>query len=99
MKRTPFITDKEFRVTVKMAREYSATIKVWATDQAEADQMALDLFEEHVYDINGARGVSLGLPPPWDEHESHDRGDRHDLSLRRLRQGDDWLRRVLQGER
>ena len=63
MKRTPLITDKEFRVTVKMAREYSATIKVWATDQAEADQMALDLFEEHVYDINGAHGVSLGLPP------------------------------------
>jgi hypothetical protein len=25
--------------------------------------MALDLFEEHVYDINGAHGVSLGLPP------------------------------------
>ena len=72
MKRAPLITDKEFRVTVKMAREYSATIKVWATDQAEADQMALDLFEEHVYDINGAHGVSLGLPPPWDEHESHD---------------------------
>ena len=72
MKRTPSITDKEFRVTVKMAREYSATIKVWATDQAEADQMALDLFEEHVYDINGARGVSLGLPPPWDEHQCHD---------------------------
>ena len=39
-----------------MAREYSATIKVWATDQAEADQMALDLFGEHVYDINGAQG-------------------------------------------
>ena len=72
MKRTPLITDKEFGVTVKMAREYSATIKVWATDQAEADQMALDLFEEHVYDFYRAHGVSLGLPPPWDEHRSHD---------------------------
>jgi hypothetical protein len=56
MKRTPLITDKEFRVTVKMAREYSATIKVWATDQAEADQMALDLFEEHVYESTARKG-------------------------------------------
>ena len=60
---------REFRVTVKMTREYSASITVRAADQVEAARMALVRFG---HDFNSAHGVILNLPPPWDEHECHD---------------------------
>jgi hypothetical protein len=61
-----------WRVTVKMLREYSATIEVRARSQEEADEAALDAFEKVACE-EGLGGCDLGLPPPWNEHESTDR--------------------------
>lgn len=60
---------KTFRVTVKVVHEYSATIPIRARNQAEAEKAALDKYWRFACDV-GVNAVSLGLPPPWDEHES-----------------------------
>jgi hypothetical protein len=61
-----------YRVTVTMLREYSVTLPVWASSQAEADKAALAAFEQNAVE-KGLYGLSLGLPEPWEEHECVDR--------------------------
>jgi hypothetical protein len=54
-----------FSVMIKVVREHSATIKVRAASQAEADELALAMYWE--------RGDGpLGLSAPWVEHEPRD---------------------------
>ena len=57
---------RSFRVTVRVVREHTATVTVWARDQDEADRRALNLWEKQVFT---ADTWGLGLPQPWDEHE------------------------------
>jgi hypothetical protein len=74
---------KTFNVTVNVVREYSATIKISARDQAEAEKIALEQYNrwrcrgmahslrgDYDFDSKFYDGVCLGFPPPWDEHES-----------------------------
>lgn len=63
---------KRFSVTVKMEREYSATIEIEAHDQAEADRLALLQFNVWASE-EGVQIMPLGFPEPWDEHENTDR--------------------------
>ena len=62
---------RTYRVTVTMLREYSATISVRAESQEAADRAALKLFHKWACD-EGTKGLSLGFPPPWQEHECID---------------------------
>jgi hypothetical protein len=64
--------DEKFPVTLNFVREYSMTIKLRAASQEEADKKALAMFEEHAC-TEGLIAAGLGLPQPWDEHESIDR--------------------------
>jgi hypothetical protein len=75
------VSEREFTVTIKMTREYEATIKVQATDQAEADRRALALFDRHARP-EGLQCDGLGLPPPWTEYEPRTRAPKIDTSSR-----------------
>jgi hypothetical protein len=59
---------RSWNITVKMTREYEATIAVLAGTQDEADRKALDKFNEYARK-KGLRQDDLGLPAEWDEHE------------------------------
>ena len=59
----------DFPVTLRIVREYSATILVPARDQAEADRLALAAYDAWRSDLDAEIRVYLGFPPPWDEHE------------------------------
>ena len=72
---------KNYRVTVTMQREYAASITVRASSQDEADQAAIAAFWKQACE-EGLHGLSLGLPPPWDEHESTDSDPAIDLRFR-----------------
>ena len=64
------MTDKRtYRVTVTKLREYAATITIRAASQAAADRAALAAFNEFACEV-GFQAMPLGLPPPWQEHES-----------------------------
>jgi hypothetical protein len=64
-------TCKTFNVTVKLLREFSATIEIRARNQAEAEKIALDKYDDFACGRDGDMdGYSLGFPPPWHEHES-----------------------------
>ena len=72
---------RDYRVTVTMQREYAASITVRASSQAEADQAAIAAFWKWACE-EGLRGLSLGLPPPWEEHESNDHDPEIDTRFR-----------------
>jgi hypothetical protein len=88
---------RTYRVTVTMLREYSATIAVRASSQAEADRAALAAFDKWACE-EGMQARPLGFPPPWKEHESDDREPEVDsgLPLCRLRKGYGREWRILQ---
>jgi hypothetical protein len=71
---------KNYRVTVTMRREYSATIAIRAGSQAEADLAALAAF--HKWAWEEADGRWLRFPPPWTEHESYDEDPEIDTRSR-----------------
>lgn len=79
---------RDFPVTIKIVHEYNATIRVPACDQAEADRLALQLFDEWRSDLDNDIRVDLGLPLPLGRARAdHQRArDRSSVSLRRLRQ-------------
>jgi len=63
---------KTFNVTVKVVREYSATVKIAARTQADAEEIALDKYWDFACGRDGDMGAyCLGFPKPWDEHESN----------------------------
>jgi hypothetical protein len=64
-----------------MQREYAASITVRANSQDEADQAAIAAFWKWACE-KGLRGLALGLPPPWDEHESTDSDPKIDTRFR-----------------
>jgi hypothetical protein len=61
---------RTYQVTVTMRREYSATIAIRASSQAEADRAALAAFNKWAFSEEGYRVLPLGFPWPWEEHES-----------------------------
>jgi hypothetical protein len=68
-------TCKTFNVTVKVVREFSARIKIRARNQAEAEKIALDKYNDFVYgqkddDDQYWNALCFGFPPPWSEHDS-----------------------------
>ena len=72
---------RTYRVTVKMLREYSATIAIRARSQAEADRTALAAFHKWACE-EGCQALPLGFPPPWNEHESIDHEPEIDTRFR-----------------
>jgi hypothetical protein len=68
-------------------REYSATIKIPARTQAEAEKIALDQFDRWHHDqlddddSKYYAGVCLGFPPLWREHESIDHDPEIDTTF------------------
>jgi hypothetical protein len=72
-----------YQITMKMLREYSATIAIRARSQADADRAAIAAFykwaasEERSYQV-----LPLGFPPPWTEHECVDREPEIDTAFR-----------------
>jgi hypothetical protein len=76
---------KTYRITVRMTREYSATVPVQATSQDEADTIALDLFQQAM------TFHSLGLPEPWEEHESYEYDPEIDTAFRCVDCGKDTM--------
>jgi hypothetical protein len=71
VKPVPPDVGQKFTVTVKMMREYSASLTLRARDQADADARALDGWSCWACS-EGKQALDLGLPEPWDEHENHD---------------------------
>jgi hypothetical protein len=74
------MSTRSWRVTITLLREFEASIAVEADSQAAADRMALAAFDEGARGQGLPGGLSLGLPPPWREHECSD-GDP-EISLR-----------------
>lgn len=72
------MTSRTYRVTVKMLREYAATIAIRARSQDEADRLAMSAF----LDLEGLQARSLGFPPPWNEHEIIDHEPEIDTQFR-----------------
>ena len=72
---------RTYKVTVKMLREYSATIAIRAESQDEADQAALKAFDRWAVK-EGYQVCPLGFPKPWDEHESFDHEPEIDRRFR-----------------
>jgi hypothetical protein len=72
---------KTYQVTVRMLREYSATIAIRARSQAEADGAALAAFAKWASE-EGCQALPLGFPPPWEEHENIDREPEVDTAFR-----------------
>jgi hypothetical protein len=63
-------TCKTFNVTVKVVREFSATIEIHARNQAEAEKIALSKYWDFACGRDGDMEAScLGFPPPWREHD------------------------------
>jgi hypothetical protein len=74
---------KTFTVTVKLVREYSATIDIRARDQAEADEIALDEYYRFARsDDFNVKAYWLGFPPPWREHDNVDYDPEIDTKFR-----------------
>jgi hypothetical protein len=65
------MSSRVHRVTITLRREFEASIDVRACCQAEADRRALEAFDE-IAGTQGLGGLSLELPPPWEEHECSD---------------------------
>jgi hypothetical protein len=66
---------KTFNVTLKVVREYRASIDVRARTQAEAEKIALREYDRFVRPENDKpsqywNAFSFGFPKPWYEHES-----------------------------
>src|SRR5262245_51189028 len=75
---------RTYRVTVKMLREFSATIAVPANDEAEADRAAIAAFNKWAYQegFEDYQALPLGFPPPWDEHDIVDHEPQIDTRFR-----------------
>jgi hypothetical protein len=71
-----------YRVTVRVRREYSATIAMPARSQADADRLALKAYEIWFCEEDGWQALPLGFPPPWIEHESRDDAPEVDTTFR-----------------
>jgi hypothetical protein len=69
-----------YAVTVTMKREYRTTITIRASSQTKAEEAALAAFEKHACE-EGLQGCYLGLPSPWDEHESRDQDPEIDRTF------------------
>jgi hypothetical protein len=76
--------NRAWRVTVKLLREYSATIEVRAETQEEADEAALAAFQcsDDDHDAGYYQYEPLGLPPPWNEHDFVDYDPEIDCRFR-----------------
>jgi hypothetical protein len=72
----------DFPVTLRIVREYSATILVPARDQAEADRLALAAYDAWRHDLDAEFRVDLGFPEPWDEHEMYEYDPEIDRKFR-----------------
>ena len=72
---------RNYRITVKQTREYSATIAIRASSQDEADRLAIAAFGRAKWDCED-KGLWLGLSAPWNEHDSFDYEPEIDTSFR-----------------
>jgi hypothetical protein len=89
--------NREFRVTVRLVREYRATITLRATSQAAADRLALLEYNRWT-STEGVQAFELGFPAPWHEYESIDFDPEIDTTFRCVDCGKGYLgRRILHG--
>jgi hypothetical protein len=79
---------RTYQVTVTTQREYAATISIWAGSQAEADRKALAAFDKFACE-EGFQALPLGLPLPWQEHDSIDGDPKIDTRCRCVDCGED----------
>lgn len=84
---------RDFPVTLRIVREYTATIRVPARDQAEADRLALAAYDAW-RSTSEEIPIDLGFPEPWDEHEMCE----HDPEIDRKFRCVDCDKSVLGGE-